>query len=178
MEPGSDPEAGGKGHPASAPRASKKRATAILGGIFFAALIFSVLSYLHAYSGFLNGKSVSERVFYFASYDDDRIFTEVRYLPAGESRDEELRIAVNDLVAGPMTNRYKRLFSKGAKVTFSFLRDGVYYVGLSRDALFPNDDALYDIRQNVRLLKTNVTSWFPDIPEENILVYIDWRPCM
>lgn len=110
-------------------------------------------------------------VFYFPSMDTDKLCTEVRYLP-DDPIQGELSFYVDELLLGPMTNRYKFLFSLGTKADFCTLEDDVLYLGLSKDALFATKDSV-DIRTGIKLLKVNLVKQFTEI--KTVLVYIDGK---
>lgn len=110
-------------------------------------------------------------VFYFPSMDTDKLCTEVRYLPDNPIQGE-LSFYVDELLLGPMTNRYKFLFSLGTKADFCTLEDDVLYLGLSKDALFTTKDSV-DIRTGIKLLKVNIVKQFTEI--KTVLVYIDGK---
>ena len=94
-------------------------------------------------------------VFYFPSMDTDKLCTEVRYLP-DDPIQGELSFYVDELLLGPMTNRYKFLFS----------------LGLSKDALFKSKDSV-DIKTGIKLLRVNIVKQFTEI--KTVLVYIDGK---
>lgn len=144
--------------------------SSIFAGIFIASLIISLIA-------FCSNERWERRICYFPSYsggNNSKIYTEVRYLPRAESYEEDVKSFVKDLILGPMTNRYKRLFSRQTTLDFLFLREGTLYIGLSEDALSP-DSETFDIAGNVSLLKTNIERNFPDVKEVDTLVYIGNR---
>ena len=110
-------------------------------------------------------------VFYFPSMDTDKLCTEVRYLP-DDPVQGDLSYYVDELLLGPMTNRYKFLFSLGTKAEFCSLEDDVLYLGLSKDALFKAKDSV-DIKTGIKLLRVNIVKQFTEI--KTVLVYIDGK---
>lgn len=139
----------------------KKVLPAVAVGVFCGAAAVSV-------SHFMLGNKTERRVFYFASYDTPVVCTEVRHLPKDPVQGNEA-LFVDELLLGPMTNRYKRLFAHGTTAEFCF-RDGhTIHVGLSDNALFPDAEA-YDIRKGVELLRKNIVSNFTKI--NTVEVYI------
>jgi hypothetical protein len=110
-------------------------------------------------------------VMYFSSFGEDDVCAEVRYLP-NDPEVDRYALYVDELVLGPMTNRYKKLFAAGTKVEFCSVEKGVCYVGLSREALFPTKETS-DIQTGIELLKVNIVKRFTEI--STVLVYIDGR---
>ncbi len=110
-------------------------------------------------------------VMYFPSFGSEDVCTEVRYLPK-DSSVEPLKQLVEELVLGPMTNRFMRLFADGTKLDFCTVESGVCYVGLSREAL-NMDKQTADLQTGVELLKVNIVKKFTEI--STVLVYIDGR---
>ncbi len=110
-------------------------------------------------------------VFYFHSLDSDSLCTEIRYLPKNPVQGD-VALFVEEMVLGPMTNRFVPLFPLDTKIDFCFERDGKLYVGLSKEALkFTPQNA--DIKEGVNLLKQNVLRKFTNI--NAVLVYIDGK---
>lgn len=116
-------------------------------------------------------KDRERTVMYFTSFGSDDVCTEVRYLPKDPSTDMLLQF-VNELVLGPMTNRYKPLFASGTRVEFCMEENGVCYVGLSREALSATKEVA-DIETGIELLKVNIVKKFTEI--STVLVYIDGK---
>lgn len=143
---------------------NKKIISNISIGIFSAALLVTIFS--------LVIKGIPQRrLFYFDSYNDNKIYTEVRYI-SNKSDDNEIKAFVDDLLLGPMTNRYKNIFSPNTKTEFCFLEKKDLYLGLSKDALFVNDET-FDIKKSVELLRLNIVKNFTNI--NNINIYIDGK---
>lgn len=87
--------------------------------------------------------------------------------------DEEIRAFVDDLLLGPMTNRFKFLFSPGTRTEFCFSNGKELYIGLSKQALFVNSET-FNMRKNVSLLRKNIVKNFTNI--NKIYIYIDGKP--
>ena len=147
---------------------AKRKITAF---VFF--LVFLVSLAVSAYF-FRSYKNKSRWIFYFNSYDCEENCFEVRYSPKRDI-DEAVKFFVNDLVLGPMTNRFKRLFALGTKVDFCFLSGNDLYIGLSKDALFVNFET-FDLRGNVDLLRMNIEENFSSMASiTTVNVYIDGK---
>jgi hypothetical protein len=111
------------------------------------------------------------RVFYFPSYDDDKIHTEVRFLPS-ESVQGDVRLFVDELLLGPLTNRYRILFSQGTRVRSCMQNDSTLYLDLSEEALFNIDPAPpVDIAADI--LEKNIKQNFSSI--KTVEVFIDGK---
>ena len=86
---------------------------------------------------------------------------------------------VDDLLLGPMTNRYGRIFPRGTKAEYCFTDtdgagDETLYLGLSREALFAGD--LLSVREEVDVLKLNIVKNFTylnkiDVSIDGVSVY-------
>lgn len=90
----------------------------------------------------------------FNSFDNDRLYYEVRYLSDGS-----VEAFIKDLMLGAMTNRYKAIFSAGTRVEFCIAKGNELYVGLSEDAL-RNVSGINDIKDGVALLRKNIVKNF------------------
>ena len=137
----------------------------VFAGVLFGSLIVSGAAfYFYKYH--------CRQIFYFESYDSSRICTETRYSEKKDG-DEEIRAFVDDLLLGPMTNRFKFLFSPGTRTEFCFSNGKELYVGLSKQALFVNSET-FNMKQNVSLLRKNIVKNFTKI--NKIYIYIDGKP--
>ncbi len=143
-----------------------KKSSAVL--IIFSLLLLVGASFL---SVFFMKKGRDRVVMYFTAYDSDDVCTEVRYLPKN-SVQGDVALLVDELLLGPMTNRYKRLFASGTRAEFCMVQDDVLYVGLSKDALSYSGDAA-DLKTGIELLKVNIVKKFTKI--KTVLVYIDGK---
>lgn len=107
-------------------------------------------------------------VMYFTSFGTDDVCTEVRYFPKNPIQGE-VAFFVDELLLGPMTNRYKPLFARGTRAEFCTLEGDTLYVGLSGDALSVSKESA-DIETGIKLLKVNIVKKFTKI--NTVLVYI------
>jgi len=113
----------------------------------------------------------SRAVMYFTSFGTDDVCTEVRYLPKDPIQGD-VAFFVDELLLGPMTNRYKPLFARGTRADFCTLEGDTLYVGLSGEALSANKESA-DIETGIELLKVNIVKKFTKI--NTVLVYIDGK---
>ena len=110
-------------------------------------------------------------VMYFTSFGTDKVCAEVRYLPKNPIQGE-VAFFVDELLLGPMTNRYKPLFARGTRAEFCTQEGDTLYVGLSGDALSVSKESA-DIETGIELLKVNIVKKFTKI--NTVLVYIDGK---
>ena len=109
------------------------------------------------------------RIMYFQSMDTDSIVCENRYIKTEEGMDE-VEAFVDELLLGPMTNRFVRLFPLGTKTESCFVKDDILYVNLSKEALLTSPETC-SVKDGVRLLKENVVKNFTYI--NTVDVFID-----
>lgn len=138
----------------------KNRKPSVALGVFAASFIFSVVCW------FLDDFK-NRNVFYFKAFDSDKLYTETRYTVKPQ---DEVKTFVEDVVLGPMTNRYVRIFAQGTRVEFCHSKDGNLYVGLSKEALKVSGEAM-DIREGCRLFRENIVRNFTNF--NKIYMYID-----
>lgn len=109
---------------------------------------------------------------YFPSFENGKTYTEERFIPKDSAQGTE-RYFVDDLLLGPLTHSYKKLFPGETTVEFFTVdADGTAYIGLSKGALKSSDDAA-DINTGISLLKRNIVMNFTKI--NTVLVYIDGK---
>ena len=109
--------------------------------------------------------------FYFQSVDTGILCVEHRMLQRGEGQDE-IAMYIDELLLGPMTERFRPLFSVGTKYTFCFVRDHVLYINLTADVLDKTGNAS-EILVGTELFKENILKTFSNI--NSIEMYIDNR---
>lgn len=130
--------------------------------IFFVALILSFIIYLVKRPG-------DRYVFYFDSLDSKKVCTETRYLPSNPPV-SKINSFVDDLLLGPMTNRYLPLFNKDTHKTFCFVEGKTLSVGISKEALQISSQTA-DIYRGMKLFKQNILKNFNNI--NTVDLYID-----
>lgn len=140
-------------------------------GIFIASLIFAFCRYK------MNDVGI-RKVYYFPSYDSKRTCVEIRYLSEIESENKtdlkqnQITYFVDDLLLGPMTNRYKRLFASGTTAEFCFIDPcdkKKLNVGLSEEALNESSETAA-IKEGVELLKMNIVKNFTNINTVDVFI--------
>ena len=93
---------------------------------------------------------------------------EIRYLKKNDG-EEAIREFVEELVLGPMSDRYVRLFPYGTKVLSCFIRDGVLYTDLSEEAAFSAGDTS-ETQKACMLLKENVRQNFSGLTDHKVFM--------
>ena len=133
-------------------------------GLFFtvlcASFIFSFVSYLIFYPG-------TPKLFLFESLDIQsdvksdmqtagKIYAEKRFIPRNRTK-PSLEYFCDELLLGPIGDRYRPLFAPGTKMrTFFKKRGGTVYIDLNEGALFQagvssnTKKACYLLEQNIR----------------------------
>ncbi len=134
--------------------------------IFVAAIAASFVFSLIVYAAKTSGRRYSFR---FQSVDSGKANVEWRLLPRRRGA-EKISLYVEELLLGPKTERARRVFSPGTKMTFCFERSNVLYVNLSPELLEKTGNAS-EILYGIELFKKNVRSAFPRIKQ--VEIYID-----
>ena len=131
--------------------------------LFIGILVFSLFTFFK--------KSVQPRfVYYFYSYNNDKIYTEIRRA-SNEIEQDKVKYFVDDLLLGPMTNRYKTLFPIGTKLEFCFSNNKELNLGLSTESISIKKLDKKVLEKGVSLLRLNITRKFKNYNKINI--YID-----
>ncbi len=111
-------------------------------------VLFSLLFFIVFYPG-------KRAAFIFESMDSDYLYIEHRYIPR-DSAQGDISYFVDELLLGPISNRYKPLFVNGTRAVSCFLaEDKTLYIDLNEKALLPGkttSDTIYACE----LLKKNV----------------------
>lgn len=106
---------------------------------------------------------------YFYSYDSEKYCRETRILPKNPVQGRE-KAFVDELLLGPFTNRYKRIFARGTKTLFCFVENDTIFVNLSKEAL-QNSGENADILKSIELFRKNILKNFKNI--NTVELYID-----
>src|SRR5574344_3148581 len=134
--------------------------TQVKRAVPYAALIIFFGSLLFSYSKYVFERPGHRYVMYFESLDD-RLCTEARFLKRKPVQGRE-HLFVDELLLGPLTNRYRPLFAPGTKAEFCFVRGKTMYVGLSKDAVQISAKSV-DIKKGMELFKENILRNFTNI---------------
>ena len=141
---------------------NQKLAASIVIGIFLGALICSLICF--------STKKIQHRyMYYFYSYDTDKICTEARRAQNKPSS-TQIEYYVKDLLLGPSVNRYKNLFPRGTTIEFCYVDNKELYLGLSKEAVAYSEET-YNLEENIKLFKYNIKKNFHNI--NKIHVFID-----
>ncbi len=104
---------------------------------------------------FLINSPGKRAIFIFESMDSNRLYSEHRYIP-NDTLQGELQYYVDELLLGPISNRYKPLFAHGTKTLSCFLtEDNILYIHLNEKALFQGNSSSETLKA-CELLKKNV----------------------
>ena len=128
----------------------------IFSSILFLILLTSLIFY------FVELKSY-RKVFIFQCIDDDKTHFEVRYLPKVD-KEQQIKQYIDDLLLGPINDRYRPLFPAGTKINSCFVRDKKLYIDLSEEALL-QEGISSETKIAVELLKLNITKNFNGIDD-------------
>jgi len=109
------------------------------------------------------------RVFIFESYDTAEESMEVRYLPVAKDEEASVREFIEELILGPMSDRYIRLFPYGTKLLSCFIRDGVLYTDFSEEAAL-STIGVTETERACNMLKENVRQNFKDLTEHKVFM--------
>lgn len=142
----------------------KKYQIATACGVLVFALVFSLVMYCINRAG-------DRRLFYFYSADTQSVATEARFLKSKPTQGE-VNAFIDDLLLGPMTNRYQSIFAKGTTVEFCRQEGNTLYVGLSPEAFLEVSGEL-SLKERVDLFRFNIVNNFTKI--NTILIYVDGR---
>lgn len=118
-----------------------------------------------------SGSDKNRYIINFEHMNKDGLYVETRYLPRIQKEDR-LRLFVDDMLLGPVGDRYKLLFPRGTTVTGWFIRDKTLYVTLSEEALNLDRDGK-DSSQNkegAEIFRKNVFRNFRNIDIINLYI--------
>ncbi len=108
-------------------------------------------------------------IYLFESLDSETLHSEIRYIPRNTVQGE-LHFFVDELLLGPISNRYKPLFANGTRALSCFLgENGTLYINLNENALFEGNESSKTLFA-VELLKKNVLKNYKYV--DNIDVFI------
>lgn len=142
----------------------KKYQIAVASGVLVLALVFSLIMYCVNRAG-------DRRLFYFYSADTKSVATEARFINSNPTQGK-VNAFIDDLLLGPMTNRYQSIFAKGTTVEFCRQEGDTLYVGLSSEALLEVSGVL-PLKERVDLFRFNIVNNFTKI--NTVLIYVDGK---
>lgn len=144
----------------------KSKKTSLVKIIVFSCLFLAALIVSLAF--ILNRKADNRFVFLFESLDDSELHIETRYVNTVPD-ESDVNCFINELLLGPMTNRYRPLFAKGTLLQSCFVRDGVLYVDLTDEALLKSGSSS-ETERACALLKENVQRNFRQISDIKVFI--------
>lgn len=111
------------------------------------------------------------KLFYFQKVGQTGLFVENRFVP--DQKDvPEINCFIDELLLGPMTNRYEALFPNGTRLLSCFQRNNILYINLSQTILNTNE-LNFKIDNAIEILKKNIFKNFSDV--DIIHIYIDGK---
>jgi hypothetical protein len=115
---------------------------------------------------FLQQRPGPRRVFYFTDFEGTRTFKEVRFL-SDTPVQGDVRLFVDELLLGPLTNGYRMLFAPGTRATLCVEQKRTLYVDLALDigALFAPERTALPWDEGAALFKQNIRANFPGMRE-------------
>ncbi len=120
----------------------------------------------------LNGSSKNRYVLRFEHMNEDGLYVESRFLPK-VPKEDSLRLFIDDMLLGPVGDRYKALFPQGTRVTSFFVDGKSLYVTLSEEALYILGNESSQNKEGAEIFRKNVFRNFRNIDIINL--YIDGR---
>lgn len=129
--------------------------------IIFSSILF--LIFLTSLIFYLVELKSNRKVFIFQCIDDDKIHFEIRYLPKVD-KEQRIKQYIDDLLLGPINDRYRPLFAAETKINSCFVRDKKLYIDLSEEAILQKDISS-ETKIAVELLKINITKNFSGIDD-------------
>ena len=130
--------------------------------IIFTSVIL-ILVFIFSLVFYLIQTNSNRRIFLFESLDDDKVHIEIRYLPKIE-KEKQIQQYIDELLLGPLHDRYRPLFSRNTKILSCFQRDNVLYLDLSEEAILQSGISSETIKA-VELLEKNIKKNFHNINE-------------
>ncbi len=137
----------------------------------FTALILILASFLYSFFKFNINTKQDRYILYFNSPNFDELCTETRFLSKNSYQEKE-KAFVEELLLGPVTNRYIPLFNKKTVCEFCFVREKTLYVGISKEALLVSKETA-EIKRGIEVFKKNILKNFKNI--NTIEMYIDGK---
>lgn len=137
----------------------------------FTALILILATFLYSFSKFTINRKQDRYILYFDSPGFNELCTETRFLSKNTYQSKEMAF-VEELLLGPVTNRYIPLFNKKTVCDFCFVREKTLYVGISKEALLVSKETA-EIKRGIEVFKKNILKNFKNI--NTIEMYIDGK---
>lgn len=105
----------------------------------------------------------------FEHMNKDGLYVESRFLPE-VAKDNTLRKFIEDIVLGPIGDRYRLLFPRGTKVLSCFVADKTLYVTLSEEALYITGNDSSNNKEGAENFRKNVFRNFRNIDIINLYI--------
>jgi hypothetical protein len=97
------------------------------------------------------------------------LYVEARFLPKVDA-EASLRMFIDDMLLGPVGDRYRLLFPRGTKVLSYFVNDKTLYVTLSEEALYIDGNESSENKEGAEIFRKNVFRNFRNIDIINLYI--------
>jgi hypothetical protein len=138
-----------------------ERAIAFIKRPFFELICVGILALLAAGDFLLSG--VSRRTIVFYAEDSGALLTEERFIAWQSSREEAVRVFVEEITLGPSMANTAPLLGRGTRLETCFLRGAAVTIEFSEEAALLPVTALSasgDVFQNLRSIRRDITRNF------------------
>ena len=137
----------------------KNRISLILAGILACSLVVSLFLFLYLNHGWV------ERVLFFPRYADGVSGGETRRLPKRDTREEELRYFLEEIILGPTNIENIPVVPEETELRTVVFRGQVLYLDLSEDVLFQSSGRPLPLERRMALIRRSVLFNFPWVKE-------------
>lgn len=137
----------------------------------FTALIIILGTFLYSLFKFKITNNSDRYIMYFDSPNSEFLCCETRFLSKDGYNNKE-KAFVEEMLLGPLTNRFIPLFNRNTVCEFCFVRDKTLYVGISKEAVLVSKETA-EIKRGIEVFKKNILKNFQNI--NTIVMYIDGK---
>jgi len=136
--------------------------------IFVLTVLLASISLLSIILWF-TGNSKYRYVLNFEHMNKPGLYVESRFLPKADA-ETSLRMFIDDMILGPVGDRYRLLFPRGTKVVSCFVNDGILYVSLSEEAFYIDGNGSSENKEGAEIFRKNVFRNFRNIDIINLYI--------
>lgn len=142
----------------------KKLCRIIAVSLLLVLVVFSVYYYKST-------KKFTERSLFFVEPVSRTVVLEHRLIPEKHDLEQNIELLVKDELLGPSLLVRDSVFPEGTILNHILLRDGVLYIDLSIEAVFPSEHSGLNFQDSLKILERTIKFNFREI--ENIVITID-----
>ncbi len=146
-------------------RSKLKRSTFLWGGLFLFFLLFSLAYFL------LRADKQTEVVLFFPNYGTHHLTGESRAVPLHATLENNIVSLVNELILGPEELRHDRAVPRATTIRSLLLRNGVVYLDLSYEVLFPDPQTTLGFSETLNAIRKTITFNYPEV--HKIVITVD-----